>query len=216
MRIFSGVFTNWRISSVRHRDHRPAARHHRQGVWPQPPARSAGESVAREGPLRCNVMDQPKLNAVVTLRNEVSPWLMILQVAAEGWDLPDFVPAQVHLLRLVRFRLPMRVGRTRSPRARPGQAHPARILHCLISVGPRIHGILPKLGAGRSAHAASIQSENGKPRLALFQGYRDIYFRPSSRGCQRGPDRQRLWPCTLHKHAPVSYTHLTLPTICSV
>lgn len=39
-------------------------------------------------------MDQPKLNAVVTLRNEVSPWLMILQVAAQGWDLPDFVPGQ--------------------------------------------------------------------------------------------------------------------------
>lgn len=40
------------------------------------------------------MMDQPKLNAVVTLRNNVSPWLMILQVAADGWDLPDFAPGQ--------------------------------------------------------------------------------------------------------------------------
>lgn len=39
-------------------------------------------------------MDQPKMNAVVTLRNEVSPWLMILQVVPDGWDLPDFVPGQ--------------------------------------------------------------------------------------------------------------------------
>lgn len=39
-------------------------------------------------------MDQPKLNAVVTLRNEVSPWLMILQVAPDGWKPPDFVPGQ--------------------------------------------------------------------------------------------------------------------------
>jgi hypothetical protein len=26
------------------------------------------------------------LNAVVTLRNEVSPWLMILQVVPDGWE----------------------------------------------------------------------------------------------------------------------------------
>jgi len=32
------------------------------------------------------------LNAVVTLRNEVSPWLMILQVVPDGWELPDYVP----------------------------------------------------------------------------------------------------------------------------
>ena len=37
-------------------------------------------------------MDEQKLNAVVTLRNEVSPWLMILQVAPDGWNLPEFVP----------------------------------------------------------------------------------------------------------------------------
>lgn len=39
-------------------------------------------------------MDNPTLNAVVTLRNEVSPWLMILQVAPDRWDLSDFVPGQ--------------------------------------------------------------------------------------------------------------------------
>eukprot|EP00969_Alexandrium_andersonii_P147468 6520957-Alexandrium_andersonii.AAC.1 len=28
---------------------------------------------------------------------------------------------------------------------------------------------------------------------------------------------QVLWtPCRAHRHVPVSYTHLTLPTICSV
>ncbi len=39
-------------------------------------------------------MDQPRLNAVVTLRNHVSPWLTILQVAPDGWHLPDFKPGQ--------------------------------------------------------------------------------------------------------------------------
>jgi ferredoxin/flavodoxin---NADP+ reductase len=43
---------------------------------------------------------QPKLNAVVTLRNQVSPWLMILQVAPDGWELPDFVPGQYTCLGL--------------------------------------------------------------------------------------------------------------------
>ena len=33
-------------------------------------------------------------NAVVTLRNQVSPWLMILQVVPDGWDFPDFLPGQ--------------------------------------------------------------------------------------------------------------------------
>ncbi len=35
-----------------------------------------------------------QLNAVVTLRNQVSPWLMILQVVPDGWDFPDFRPGQ--------------------------------------------------------------------------------------------------------------------------
>ena len=37
-------------------------------------------------------MEEPVLNAIVTLRNEVSPWLMILQVVPDGWELPDYVP----------------------------------------------------------------------------------------------------------------------------
>ena len=40
------------------------------------------------------------LNAVVTLRNEVSPWLMILQVVPDGWNYPDYVPGQFALLGL--------------------------------------------------------------------------------------------------------------------
>jgi ferredoxin--NADP+ reductase len=37
-------------------------------------------------------MEEPVLNAIVTLRNEVSPWLMILQVVPDGWELPDYLP----------------------------------------------------------------------------------------------------------------------------
>jgi ferredoxin--NADP+ reductase len=45
-------------------------------------------------------MDKTILNAVVTLRNEVSPWLMILQVVPDGWELPDYVPGQITSLGL--------------------------------------------------------------------------------------------------------------------
>ena len=45
-------------------------------------------------------MDEPKLNAIVTLRNEISPWLMILQVAPDGWNLPDYAPGQFAILGL--------------------------------------------------------------------------------------------------------------------
>ena len=41
-----------------------------------------------------------ELNAVVTLSNEVSPWLRILQVSPDGWELPDFVPGQYTTLGL--------------------------------------------------------------------------------------------------------------------
>lgn len=43
-------------------------------------------------------MADPKLNAVVTLRTEITPWLMILRVAADGWQLPDFAPGQFAVL----------------------------------------------------------------------------------------------------------------------
>jgi ferredoxin--NADP+ reductase len=45
-------------------------------------------------------MDQSELNAIVTLRNEVSPWLNILQVAPVGWRVPDYVPGQYTTLGL--------------------------------------------------------------------------------------------------------------------
>jgi ferredoxin--NADP+ reductase len=43
---------------------------------------------------------EPKLNAIVTLRDEISPWLMILRVVSVGWDLPDFVPGQFAVIGL--------------------------------------------------------------------------------------------------------------------
>jgi NAD(P)H-flavin reductase len=45
-------------------------------------------------------LDKTTLNAVVTLRNEISPWLMILQVAPDGWNLPDYAPGQFAILGL--------------------------------------------------------------------------------------------------------------------
>lgn len=45
-------------------------------------------------------MPEPKLNAVVTLRDEISPWLMILRVAPDGWALPDFAPGQFAVIGL--------------------------------------------------------------------------------------------------------------------
>jgi ferredoxin--NADP+ reductase len=45
-------------------------------------------------------MAEQTLNAVVTLRNEVSPWLMILQVVPDGWNYPDYVPGQFAVLGL--------------------------------------------------------------------------------------------------------------------
>jgi ferredoxin--NADP+ reductase len=43
---------------------------------------------------------EPALNAIVALRDEISPWLMILRVVAQGWELPDFMPGQFAVLGL--------------------------------------------------------------------------------------------------------------------
>lgn len=45
-------------------------------------------------------MPEPKLNAVVTLRDEISPWLMILRIVADGWELPEFTPGQFAVIGL--------------------------------------------------------------------------------------------------------------------
>ncbi|OIO88429.1 MAG: hypothetical protein AUK03_16260 [Anaerolineae bacterium CG2_30_64_16] len=45
-------------------------------------------------------MPQPKLNAVVALRNEISPWLIILRVVPAGWPAPEFTSGQFGVLGL--------------------------------------------------------------------------------------------------------------------
>lgn len=39
-------------------------------------------------------MPATDLNAVVTLVNRISPWLMVLQVVPDGWTFPEFIPGQ--------------------------------------------------------------------------------------------------------------------------
>lgn len=43
-------------------------------------------------------MPEPSLNAIVALRTEISPWLIILRVVPDGWKLPAFVPGQFAVL----------------------------------------------------------------------------------------------------------------------
>ena len=45
-------------------------------------------------------MAEPTLNAIVALRTEISPWLVILRVVPDGWQLPDFAPGQFGVLGL--------------------------------------------------------------------------------------------------------------------
>jgi hypothetical protein len=40
-------------------------------------------------------MKADELNAVVTLVNRISPWLMVLQVVPGGWTFPDFTPGRM-------------------------------------------------------------------------------------------------------------------------
>jgi ferredoxin/flavodoxin---NADP+ reductase len=43
---------------------------------------------------------EPTLNAVVALRTEISPWLIILRVVPDGWEMPEFTPGQFGVIGL--------------------------------------------------------------------------------------------------------------------
>ena len=45
-------------------------------------------------------MSTPSLNAVVTQKVDVSPELIILRVAPQGWTLKEFIPGQFTILGL--------------------------------------------------------------------------------------------------------------------
>lgn len=45
-------------------------------------------------------MPELTLNAVVALRTEISPWLIILRVVPDGWQLPAFTPGQFAVIGL--------------------------------------------------------------------------------------------------------------------
>ncbi len=45
-------------------------------------------------------MPEPALNAVVALRTEISPWLIILRVVPDGWQLAPFSPGQFAVIGL--------------------------------------------------------------------------------------------------------------------
>jgi ferredoxin/flavodoxin---NADP+ reductase len=45
-------------------------------------------------------LPESKLNAIVALRDEISPWLMVLRVVPEGWVLPEFQPGQFAVIGL--------------------------------------------------------------------------------------------------------------------
>jgi ferredoxin/flavodoxin---NADP+ reductase len=46
------------------------------------------------------VLPEPQLNAVVALKNELTPRLMIIRLVADGWQLPEFEPGQFTALGL--------------------------------------------------------------------------------------------------------------------
>jgi len=68
-------------------------------------------------------------NAVVTLRNEVSPWLMILQVVPDGWNFPDYVPGQFAFLGLFGSASRCAMAEPESP-----VAPPDKLIKCAYSI----------------------------------------------------------------------------------
>ncbi|MGE5295298.1 MAG: ferredoxin--NADP reductase [Solirubrobacterales bacterium] len=76
-------------------------------------------------------MVERELNAIVTLRNEVSPWLTILQVAPDGWTLPDFKAGQCTSLGLPGSVSRCALAEPENPPADPNKL--IRRMYCMAS-----------------------------------------------------------------------------------
>lgn len=66
-------------------------------------------------------MPEPALNAVVALRTEISPWLIILRVVPDGWQLPAFTPGQFGVLGLPAGAPRCAMSEPEEPPADPGK-----------------------------------------------------------------------------------------------
>jgi ferredoxin/flavodoxin---NADP+ reductase len=76
-------------------------------------------------------MSTSELNAVVTLVNRISPWLMVLQVVPDGWTMPAFNPGQYVTLGLFEA-----VARCDLAEPEPVPAHPHKLIrraYCIAS-----------------------------------------------------------------------------------
>ncbi len=74
-------------------------------------------------------MPEPKPNAVVALRDEISPWLMILRLVPDGWELPDFAPGQFAVIGL-----PGSVPRCALAEAEDPPPDPAKLIRRAYSI----------------------------------------------------------------------------------
>jgi ferredoxin--NADP+ reductase len=54
--------------------------------------------LSRQG--KVGILSEPQLNAVVALKNELTPRLMIMRIVADGWSLPEFEAGQFTVLGL--------------------------------------------------------------------------------------------------------------------
>ena len=70
-------------------------------------------------------MEKTTLNTVVTLRNEVSPWLIILQVVPDGWNFSEYVRGSL-LSWVYSVRRPAALLPARNSPRRFGEADQAR------------------------------------------------------------------------------------------
>ena len=118
-------------------------------------------------------MDETILNAVVTLRNEVSPWLMILQVVPDGWmgrhTLPHYVPGQFTSLGLFGSASRCALAEPEMPPADPDKL--IKRAYSIVS-SPGNHEFLEFYVA-----LVPVQPEDRRPYLDVQKGGRHVYLR---------------------------------------
>ena len=148
-------------------------------------------------------MDTTGLNAVVTLCNQVSPWLRILQVVPDGGVLPDYVPGQ--FLSLGLFGAASRCALAEPEKA---PADPQKLIRRAYSIAssPANREFLEfyiALVPGGALSPRLFNLEIGDRIWLAAEGSRPVHVRrfEGAAWIESGPDLHQLGPGALREHA---------------
>ena len=141
-----------------------------------------------------------ELNAIVLERIEVSPGLIILRVAPEGWELPEFDAGQFAVLGLPGERKDV-IWRCRRNRNQTRHDSSNGHIDCFIVRREGICGVLPLVGSIGNIDSKAFCPTAGQSSLAWRQDVGHVHAGRCTQQQSACAGRDRHGVSSLHEHA---------------